>query len=119
MFELVGVAAPQTSWADLRINGCDFNGDAFQIERPGREMVDRFFGPVGDLFKSQGYTGDEGPWSWGDARLIRGSRNGFNQSDRYEYTYNRKTLNWKGEPGDGKPDIVEPMIQALHEARNA
>jgi len=119
MFELAGVAAPQTSWADLHINGCDFNGDAFQIERPGREMVDRFFGPVGDLFKSQGYTGDEGPWSWGDARLIRGSRNGFNQSDRYEYTYNRKTLNWKGEPGDGKPDIVEPMIQALHEARNA
>ena len=98
MFELVGVAAPQTSWADLRINGCDFNGDAFQIERPGREMVDRFFGPVGDLFKSQGYTGDEGPWSWGDARLIRGSRNGFNQSDRYEYTYNRKTLNWKENP---------------------
>ena len=82
-------------------------------------MIDRFFGTVGDLFKSQGYTGDEGPWSWGDARLIRGRRNGFNQSDRYEYTYNRKTLNWKGKPGDGKPDVVEPMIQALHEARSA
>ena len=119
MFELAGVAAPKTSWADLQINGCAFNGDAFQIERPGSEMVDRFFGPVGDLFKSQGFTGDEGPWSWGDARLIRGSRSGFSQSDRYEYTYNRKTLNWLGQPGDSSPDIVEPMIQALHQARDA
>lgn len=117
MFELAGVPAPRTSWADLRINGCRFNPDAFQIERPGRDLVDRWFDGVGDLFKSQGYTGNEGPWSWGDARLIRGSRNGFSESDRYEYTYNRKTRNWTNQPGDGKPDIVEPMIEALHQAR--
>ena len=118
MFELAGVPAPRTSWADFRINGCRFNPDAFQIERPGRALVDRWFDTVGDLFKSQGYTGDEGPWSWGDARLIRGSRNGFSESDRYEYTFNRKTRNWANEPGDGTPDIVEPMIEALHQARS-
>lgn len=118
MFELAGVPAPRTSWADLRINGCSFNPDAFQIERPGRDMVDRWFDDVGDLFKSQGYTGDEGPWSWGDARLIQGSRNGFSESDRYEYTFNRKTRNWTNEPGDGKADIVEPMIEGLHQARD-
>ncbi len=118
MFELAGVPAPHTSWSDLRINGCQFNRDAFQIERPGRDLVDRWYDEVGDLFKSQGYTGDEGPWSWGDARLIRGTRNGFSESDRYEYTFNRKTHGWKNEPGDGRPDIVEPMIEALHAARN-
>ena len=119
MFELAGVPAPRTSWADFRINGCRFNPDAFQIERPGKDLVDRWFDGVGDLFKSQGFTGDEGPWSWGDARLIRGSRNGFNESDRYEYTFNRKTRNWTNEPGDGKQDIVEPMIEALHQARSS
>ena len=117
MFELAGVPAPRTSWADLRINGCQFNRDAFQIERPGKDLVDRWYDEVGDLFKSQGFTGDEGPWSWGDARLIRGTRNRFSESDRYEYTFNRKTLGWKNQPGDGKPDIVEPMIEALHAAR--
>jgi hypothetical protein len=119
MFEVAGVPAPHTSWADLRINGCSFNGDAFQIERPGRDLVDRWFEQVGDLFKSQGYTGDEGPWSWGDGRLIRGTRNGFNETDRYEYTYNRKTHQWFNQPGDGKPDRVEPMIEGLHQARKA
>ena len=117
MFELAGVPAPRTSWSDLRINGCDFNGDAFQIERPGKDLVDRWYDEVGDLFKSQGYTGDEGPWSWGDARLIRGTRSGFSESDRYQYTFNRKTLAWKNQPENGQPDIVEPMIEALHEAR--
>ncbi|MDB4651621.1 lamin tail domain-containing protein [Verrucomicrobia bacterium] len=117
MFELAGVPSPRTSWSDLRINGCQFNRDAFQIERPGKDLVGRWYDEVGDLFKSQGYTGDEGPWSWGDARLIRGTRNRFSESERYEYTFNRKTLGWKNQPEDGKPDIVEPMIEALHAAR--
>jgi len=69
------------------------------------------------LFKSQGFTGDEGPWSWGDARLIQGSLNGYTESERYEYTYNRKTLGWKNSELDRTPDIVEPMIEGLHAAR--
>ena len=117
MFELAGVPAPRTSWANLRINGCDYNSDAFQIERPGRDLVARWFGEVGDLFKSQGYTGDEGPWSWGDARLIRGSRNGSSEQERYEHTYNRKTLGWKNNPFDGIEDAPEAMIEGLHQAR--
>ena len=117
MFELAGVPAPRTSWAKLRINGCDYNNDAFQIERPGRDLVARWFGEVGDLFKSQGFTGDEGPWSWGDARLIRGSRNGSSEQERYEHTYNRKTLSWKNNPFDGIEDAPETMIEGLHRAR--
>ena len=117
MFELAGVPAPRTSWANLRINGCDYNSDAFQIERPGRDLVARWFGEVGNLFKSQGFTGDEGPWSWGDARLIRGSRNGSSEQERYEHTYNRKTLKWKNNPFDGIQDSPEGMIEGLHSAR--
>ncbi len=117
MFELAGVPAPRTSWAKLRINGCDYNSDAFQIERPGRDLVARWFDEVGDLFKSQGFTGNEGPWSWGDARLIRGSRNGSTEQERYEHTYNRKTLSWKNNPFDGIEDAPEALIEGLHSAR--
>lgn len=117
MFELAGVPAPRTTWAQLRINGCDYNNDAFQIERPGHDLVARWFGEIGDLFKSQGYTGDEGPWSWGDERLILGNKFGFSQAERYEYTYNRKTRDWINQPGDGRSDVVESLIIGLHEAR--
>lgn len=118
MFELAGVPAPRTSWANLRINGCDYNNDAFQIERPGRDLVARWFDEVGDLFKSQGFTGHEGPWSWGDERLIVGARNGSSEQERYEHTYNRKTLSWKNDPFDGKEDFPEAMIEGLHRARS-
>jgi hypothetical protein len=117
MFELAGIPAPLTSWAALRINGCDYNGAAFEIERPGRDMVARWFDEVGDLFKSEGYTGDEGPWSWGDERLIIGSLNGFTEQQRYEFTYERATHNWENHPLDGKEDLVEPLIERLHAAR--
>lgn len=117
MFELAGVPAPRTSWANLRINGCDYNSDAFQIERPGRDLVARWFWQIGDLFKSQGFTGNEGPWSWGDERLIRGSQNGFSEQERYEHTYNRKTLRWKNHPFDGVEDDPERMIEGLNAAR--
>lgn len=117
MFELAGVPVPRTDWARLRINGCVYNSFAYQIERPAADMVRRWFGEVGDLFKSQGFTGDEGPWSWGDERLITGPLNGYTEEERYEYTYDRDTLAWKNRPGDGQPDLVEALIEGLHAAR--
>jgi len=117
MFELAGVPAPKTWWADLRINGCRYNPDAYAIERPGADLVRRWYGEVGDLFKSQGYTGNEGPWSWGDERLIIGSLNGFTESQRYKYTYDRKTRNWIASRDDDRQDLVEPLIEGLHEAK--
>ena len=117
MFELAGVPAPGTSWARFRINGCDYNTNAYQIERPGRDMIFRWFGEVGDMFKSKGYTGNEGPWSWGDERLIEGTLNGFTTQQRYEYTYDRTTRKWAGHPDDGQNDIVQTMIEELHMVR--
>ena len=117
MFELAGVPSPRTSWARFRINGCDYNTNAYQIERPGHDMVARWFGEVGDMFKSEGFTGNEGPWSWGDERLIQGSLNGFTAQQRYEYTYDRITRKWAGNPDDGQDDIVQTMIEELNLAR--
>jgi hypothetical protein len=118
MFELAGIPAPRTSWAQFRINGCDYNTNAYQIERPGRDMIARWFDEVGDMFKSEGYTGDEGPWSWGDERLIEGSLNGFTAQQRYEYTYGRTTRKWTGHIDDGQEDLVQGLIEELHQARD-
>jgi hypothetical protein len=118
LFKQAGVPAPDTTWADLRINGCSYNPDAFVIERPGEDMVEKWFDSVGDLFKSQGYTGNEGPWSWGDERLIRGSLNGFTQSQRYKYTYDRKTHTWRVDKDSLEADLPEQMIEGLHAARS-
>jgi hypothetical protein len=48
MFEQAGVPSHRTSWANLRINGCDYNPAAFQIERPGSDLVARWFDEVGE-----------------------------------------------------------------------
>jgi hypothetical protein len=119
MFRMAGVPVPRTSWARLRINGCDYNNAVYEIERPGTDLARQWFGEVGDMFKSVGFTGDEGPWSWGDERLIQGSRNGFTQSQRYKHTYDRKTLGWKSDLGDTRADLVEPLVEGLHAARAA
>lgn len=118
MFDLAGIPVPRTSWALFRINGCDYNNNAYQIERPGRDLVTRWFDEVGDMFKSEGYTGNEGPWSWGDERLIQGSLNGFTAQERYEYTYDRTTRKWAGDPDDGQEDLVQNLIEELHQARD-
>ena len=117
MFELAGVPVPETSWVSLRINGCTYNDYAFCIERPGPDLAKRYFGDVGDMFKSQGFTGDEGPYGWGDDGQLVGPINGYTQEERYEYTYDRQTLNWKNQPGDGVPDVVEGLIEGLNAAR--
>ena len=124
MFELAGVPVPRTGWAKLRVNGCDYNDDVFQIERPGRDLLSRWFGEVGDLFKSQGIRanqnpdkGNEGPYFYGDGRLIVGSLHGYTEQERYEYTYDRKTLPWKNHPSDGVADAPQAMIEGLHQAR--
>ena len=124
LFELAGVPAPRTSWAKLRINGCDYNDDAFQVERLGRDLLARWFGEVGDLFKAQGIRanqnpnkGNEGPYFYGDGRLITGSLHGYTEQERYEHTYDRKTLTWKNHPFDGVGDAPQAMIEGLHQAR--
>lgn len=117
LFQQAGVPAPDTTWMDLRINGCPYNSRAFAIERPGSDLVERWFGEVGDLFKSQGFTGDEGPWSWGDERLIVGALNGFTKAQRYKYTYDRVTHKYKSSLENIIPDMPQRMIEDLHVAR--
>ena len=120
LFELAGVPAPRTGWAKLRINGCDYvrllnnriSGMEL-VERPGRDLMARWFGEVGDLFKAQ-----VSPIFYpADADLIIDSLHGYTEQERYEHTYDRKTLSWKNHPFDGVADAPQAMIEGLHQAR--
>jgi spore coat protein CotH len=67
---------------------------------------------VGHLFKSMGFTGDEGPWGWGDQRLL-GPSCGHTAETRYQYTYERKTHEW-----DSHAEFIR-LIEDMHAARRA
>ena len=121
LFELAGVPAPRTGWAKLRVNGCDYTAEPianisrgnYQIERPGRDFIARWFGEVGDLFKTQ-----VSPlFRNANADLLTGPIYNYTKQERYEHIYNRKTLEWKNHPFDGIADAPQAMIEGLHQAR--
>ena len=118
-----GIPAPQTRYARLFLNGAYYNY-ALEIERPGDELYGRWqeeqeaLDPtrtvepgVGHLVKAVGCNCDEGPFGWGDERLL-GPNCGYSTSERYAATYDRKTWqDW------GTPDGIQTLIEGLHEAR--
>lgn len=114
LFELAGVPAPRTGWAKLRVNNCDYTDKVFQIERPGRDLLTRWFGEVGDFFKPHvnPFFGSA------SADLITEPLYDYTVQERYEHTYDRKTLEWKNNPFDGVADAPQAMIEGLHQARD-
>jgi hypothetical protein len=68
--------------------------------------------PPGDLLKSTGCTCDEGPWGWGDERVLQPFCN-YSKEQRYATTYKRYTYEWRG----GKD--VMALIEGLDAARKA
>lgn len=117
LFELAGVPAPRTGWAKWRINGCDYTKDISrgrqQIERPGRDFIARWFGEVGDFFKTQPSPLFPSP----EANLLAEPVHNYTAQEQYEHIYNRKTLEWKNHPLDGVADAPQAMIEGLHQAR--
>ncbi|MCZ6796201.1 MAG: lamin tail domain-containing protein, partial [Planctomycetota bacterium] len=121
LFELANLPASRTRFVRLHVNGGYFHY-MNEYERPGEEMMRRYHREmaekfpdlprerVGHLHKSAGCTCDEGPYGWGDFRLLP-QRCGFSEERRYAATYDRKTHEWA--------DYSEfrRMVNALHQAR--
>jgi hypothetical protein len=116
LFETVGVPAGLTTYARLFINGAYYHY-AIHAEHVTERILTRHFGPdheIGDLFKSVGCNCDEGPYGWGDERLLTASC-GFSVEQRYDFTYKRQSrTGWK----NGSREVQE-LIERLHEARAA
>lgn len=95
LFQAAGVAAPDTRFARLRVNGCDFH-IALEIERPDEEFLAARFQSEGDLFKANGcprdvlWGGCGGPFDWADGRPL-GPRGLWTADEVYAWNYERKT----------------------------
>jgi hypothetical protein len=123
LFALADIPAPNTRFVRFHINGGYFHY-MLQYEHPDEDLIRRYNQEqalkhpglpkeeVGHLFKSVGCNCDEGPYGWGDARLLVASC-GHTAATRYEHTYNRETHGWD------TPDEFIQMINALHAARSS
>jgi hypothetical protein len=117
LFEQAGIpASAKTHYVRLYINGTYYNY-VQRIEHTDEDMLRRYYGkshPIGDLFKSDGIRWEQGPWGWGDERLLEDNC-GYTAAQRYDTTYERGTLtDWK----QGSAE-VKKLIEDLHAARAA
>jgi spore coat protein CotH len=109
-----GVPTTKHSFVRVHINGAYYHY-MMDTEKVDERTVKTFEGagmPVGDLFKSDGAAGDEGPWGRGDFRRLSSHCN-FSPVTRYATTYERHTHKWKGEPGH--TELIK-LVEELHSA---
>ncbi len=104
LFAGADIPAPITRYVRFHVNG-GYYRYMMEYEPPGEEMMRRYHRDmalehpewtpekVGHLFKSEGFNGDEGPWGWGDERVLFDSC-GHPAYERYQATYDRKTHGW-------------------------
>lgn len=121
LFREVGVPASETEFIRYHVNG-GYYRYMLALERPGEVMMEKWHDreaalnpelprePVGYLFKSAGCNCDEGPYGWGDERVLN-PLCGHSALTRYEHTYDSKTHEWAGGAR------VMEMIEALNLAR--
>jgi hypothetical protein len=121
LFEQAGLPASHTRFVRLHVNGGYYHY-MIELERPGEDMMRRYHREmaeanpgmprekVGHLFKSVGCNCDEGPFGWGDWRLISASC-GHSKETRYAHTYDRKTNGW-----DSPAELIR-LVEDLHAAR--
>ena len=67
---------------------------------------------MGDLFKSTGIRWEQGPFGWGDERILE-DHCGYTAAQRYDATYNRESLT-SYKTGSAE---VKKLIEDLHAAR--
>ncbi len=115
LFESVGTPAARTKYVRLYVNGAYYHY-TLRMEHMDEQMLGRFYGdnaPIGDLFKSVGHLTDEGPYGWGDERVLAPFC-GYSKRERYHWTYKRMTQDHK----DHSDEAME-LVEALNVARAA
>jgi hypothetical protein len=122
LFREAGLPTSVARWVDLYMNNnssirrleLEVNDDAM-LERYHREQALLNPGleipPLGEIYKSKGLDGQEGPYGSGNGSLLR-ARSIWSELDRYTWTYNLKNNDWKGHT-----PFIE-MIEGMWQARN-
>ncbi len=122
LFAEVGLPSTRTRYIRLHING-NYYHYMIEYERPDENLIRRYnrenadwlpegrSEPIGHLYKSVGCNCDEGPYGWGDARLLRASC-GHSELTRYATTFPRKTHEWADHVA------FKDLIDELHRSWN-
>ena len=111
LYAAAGLPSSRVRYRRLYVNG-GYYDYALDIEVPDEDMLRRTTPPgvrVGDLFKASGNSGvQEGPWGRADGQPLAASCAGrtpsFQPLDRYAYSYERKTWDWKDACEIADPD---------------
>jgi hypothetical protein len=115
LFEQAGLPAGEPpSYVRLHVNGAYYHYMQ-RMERVDEELIERFYGAghtMGDLFKSTGIRWEQGPFDWGDERILEAAC-GYTAAERYDWTYSRQSLTDRKQ---GSAEVKQ-MIEALHQAR--
>jgi hypothetical protein len=113
VFEAAGVPAFSMRYARLYVNG-GYYLYALEQEPVDEDFLERRFPeePLGDLYDANSIRWDQGPYGWGDFRILQPFC-GYTKEQRYAHTYERQTLAWKG-----NADLVA-LLEGLHAARGA
>ena len=121
LFAEADLPSPRTRFIRFHINGGYYHY-MMQYERPDENLIRRYNREqaqkypdrprelVGNLYKSVGCNCDEGPYGWGDGRLLP-SRCGHPSEARYAATYPRKTHEWNDH------NEIKTLIEQLNTAR--
>jgi hypothetical protein len=115
LFEQAGLPAGEPpSYVRLHVNGAYYHYMQ-RMERVDEELIDRFYGDdhqMGDLFKSTGIRWEQGPFDWGDERILHDAC-GYSAAERYDWTYSRQSLTDRKQ---GSAEVKQ-LIETLHQAR--
>jgi hypothetical protein len=120
LYGAAGLPASRVRYRRVYVNG-GYYDYALDIEVPEEDLLERTTPPgvrVGDLFKASGNSGaQEGPWGRADGQPLTASCVGrtpsFEPAERYAYSYERKTWDWKDSSD------IQNLIEGLDAARNA
>jgi hypothetical protein len=123
LYTAAGIPVSERKYVRFHVNGAYYH-TMMDIEHVDEDMMNKHAAPgqgVGDLFKSVGLDGDEGPFGWGDERLLPqrtctpagGGTRTWTALERAAYTYDRKTQGWRD-----NSDLLK-LMQDMNTARGA
>jgi hypothetical protein len=119
LFWAAGLPTDRFGFVRLHVNG-GYYDYMIDIDPVSEEMLQRLEGdaPVGDLFKADGSSRDEGPWGMTNFAPLA-PWCGYTAEQRYATSYERQTNEWKSGPNDPQVTELIQMIDGLAVARAA
>jgi hypothetical protein len=122
LYWAAGVRTQRIRYARLYVNGAYYHY-MMEVEGIDEDLLSKAEDgmPLGDLFKSDGAVEDSGPWGRGNFRPLGESAacpGRFTSAERYRFTYERQTHEWKDGTPAGHADLIavieglRPLYQA-------